>query len=172
MSKGNKPTLSDKIRALFKEGYDRKEIEKKLGVSPQLIYAVAKKEGLLKKKKKAVMPEQHPDPNVWVAEKKYVRAVAAAYKNAKKPSKIIKAVQEMTAEIEKVKSDLVNNPPHYRVGGIDTLDFIEAKDLNFRLANVVKYVVRCGRKADSDPVQDLEKAAFYLKREIDARKSA
>lgn len=68
--------------------------------------------------------------------------------------------------------DVVNHPPHYRTGGIDTLDFIEAKDLNFRLANVVKYVVRCGKKASSDPIQDLEKAMFYLKREIEVRKGA
>lgn len=67
--------------------------------------------------------------------------------------------------------DPVNHPPHYKAGGIEVIDFIEAKDLNFRLANVVKYVSRAGKK-NSDPVQDLEKAAWYLKREIDARKGA
>lgn len=69
------------------------------------------------------------------------------------------------------KSDPVYHPAHYKVGGIETIDFIEAKDLNYRLGNVVKYVSRAGKKS-SDPVQDLEKAMFYLKREIDARKSA
>ena len=67
--------------------------------------------------------------------------------------------------------DLVNYPPHYRTGGIETIDFIEAKDLNYRLGNVVKYVSRAGKKS-SDPVQDLEKAAWYLQREIAARKNA
>jgi len=67
--------------------------------------------------------------------------------------------------------DVINHPPHYTTGGVETLDFIEAKDLNYRLGNVVKYVSRVGKK-DSDPVQDLEKALFYLKREIDARKGA
>jgi hypothetical protein len=67
--------------------------------------------------------------------------------------------------------DLVNHPPHYKSGGIETIDFIEAKDLNYRLGNVVKYVSRAGRK-NSDPVQDLEKAAWYLQREIAARKNA
>jgi len=67
--------------------------------------------------------------------------------------------------------DVINHPPHYKSGGVETLDFIEAKDLNYRLGNVVKYVSRAGKK-DSDPVQDLEKALFYLKREIDARKTA
>jgi hypothetical protein len=68
--------------------------------------------------------------------------------------------------------DPVNHPPHYKTGGVETIDFIEAKDLNYRLGNVIKYVVRCGKKDGSDPVQDLEKARFYLDREIAARKNA
>jgi hypothetical protein len=36
----------------------------------------------------------------------------------------------------------------------------------------VKYVVRAGKKVGVDPVQDLEKAEFYLKREIARRKRA
>jgi hypothetical protein len=68
----------------------------------------------------------------------------------------------------------VNHPPHYTAGGIDFIDFAEAKGLteNAYLFNVVKYVVRAGKKADVDPVQDLEKAEFYLKREIARRKRA
>ena len=68
--------------------------------------------------------------------------------------------------------DLVNKPPHYTDGGVDTLKFIEAKDLNYRLGNVVKYISRAGKKVGSDPVQDLEKARFYLEREIEARRDA
>ena len=64
-----------------------------------------------------------------------------------------------------IKEDMVNHPPHYTVGGIETIDFIEAKDLNYRLGNVVKYIVRAGHK-DSDPLQDLQKARWYLNREI------
>jgi hypothetical protein len=117
---------------------------------------------------------------------------------AKKPSKIVDAVQEMKATLDaldKIKDkpkkvivqpdyldkaltllknqqpDLVNHPPHYKTGGIETIDFIEAKDLNYRLGNVIKYVSRAGRK-NSDPVEDLQKAAWYLTREIEARKRA
>ena len=72
---------------------------------------------------------------------------------------------------KETEADPVNHPPHYTKGGIETIDFIEAKDLNYRLGNVVKYVARAGKK-DSDPVQDLEKAAWYLQREILARKQA
>lgn len=65
--------------------------------------------------------------------------------------------------------DAVNHPPHYKVGGIETIDFIESKGLNYRLGNVVKYVSRAGHKVGSDPVEDLNKALFYLKREIAER---
>ena len=70
--------------------------------------------------------------------------------------------------------DLVNKPPHYTAGGMDFLDYAEAKGLteNAYLFNVVKYVSRAGKKVGVDPVQDLEKAEFYLKREIARRKKA
>jgi hypothetical protein len=66
---------------------------------------------------------------------------------------------------KKDMSDPVHNPPHYKSGGIEVIDVIEAFDLNFRLANVIKYVLRAGRKGDA--LEDLEKAAWYLDREID-----
>ena len=68
--------------------------------------------------------------------------------------------------------DLVNHPDHYTSGGIETIDFIEAKDLNYRLGNVVKYVSRCGKKLEGDPLKDLLKARWYLDREIKARERA
>ena len=63
----------------------------------------------------------------------------------------------------------VHNPAHYKSGGIEVIDVIEAFDLNFRLANVIKYVLRAGRKGDA--LEDLEKAAWYLDREIDKLES-
>ena len=62
-------------------------------------------------------------------------------------------------------SDPVHNPSHYKSGGIEVIDVIEAFGLNYRLGNVIKYVLRAGRK--DDLLQDLEKAAWYLDREID-----
>jgi len=62
-------------------------------------------------------------------------------------------------------SDPVHNPSHYKSGGIEVIDVIEAFELNYRLGNVIKYVLRAGRK--DDLLQDLEKAAWYLDREID-----
>ncbi len=174
-------TMSSKIRRLIKQGKTPSETAKALKIRPARVYTVL----WLDKKKNQVTPEQHPDPAVREVERHYIKSANAAYK-AKKPSKIIKAVNEMKATLDaldKIKdrdgeiedfyelTDLVNHPPHYKAGGVETIDFIEAKDLNYRLGNVVKYVSRAGRK-DSDPVQDLEKAAWYLQREIAARKRA
>ena len=64
------------------------------------------------------------------------------------------------------KHDPVNHPSHYKVGGIETIDFIEAKKLNYNLGNVVKYITRADHKGNRK--QDLEKARWYLDREIKA----
>jgi hypothetical protein len=60
--------------------------------------------------------------------------------------------------------DLVNQPPHYTTGGIETIDFIEAKKLNYNLGNVVKYLTRADHKGNK--LEDLQKAQWYLTREI------
>ena len=58
----------------------------------------------------------------------------------------------------------MNHPPHYTVGGLEVIDFIEAKQLSYHLGNVVKYIVRAGHKGDA--LQDLQKARWYLERAI------
>lgn len=63
----------------------------------------------------------------------------------------------------------VHSPTHYTHGGIETIDYIEAKGLGYHLGNVVKYVSRCGRKTGTDPLKDLKKALWYLNREIEVR---
>jgi len=60
--------------------------------------------------------------------------------------------------------DVVNQPVHYTDGGIETIDFIEAKQLGYNLGNVIKYVSRAGKKGNR--LQDLQKAQWYLTREI------
>jgi len=61
-------------------------------------------------------------------------------------------------------ADPVNHPEHYKVGGIETIDFIEAKSLSYNLGNVVKYLTRADHKGNK--LQDLQKAQWYLNREI------
>jgi hypothetical protein len=81
-------------------------------------------------------------------------------------------IHEMPFSVEEVlqeaKEDAVNHPPHYKTGGIEVIDFIEAKGFNYRLGNVVKYVSRASHKGNY--IQDLEKAKWYLEREISKAK--
>lgn len=60
--------------------------------------------------------------------------------------------------------DNVNHPAHYKVGGIETIDFIEAKGLGYNLGNVIKYITRADHKDNT--IEDLCKARWYLNREI------
>jgi len=68
--------------------------------------------------------------------------------------------------------DLVNHPPHYKAGGIEVIDVIEAKELGYHLGNTVKYILRAGRKDKATELQDLEKAQWYLNRKIANLKKA
>jgi hypothetical protein len=66
--------------------------------------------------------------------------------------------------VETHHTDNVNHPAHYKVGGVETIDFIEAKGLNYNLGNVVKYITRAEHKGNLR--EDLLKARWYLEREI------
>lgn len=74
-----------------------------------------------------------------------------------------------------IMADIINSPEHYTLGNIETIDFIEAKNLNFNLGNVVKYISRCGHKKspgkslETKALEDLKKAQYYLNREIETR---
>ncbi len=63
--------------------------------------------------------------------------------------------------------DPVHSPAHYTSGGVETIDFIEAKALNYHLGNAVKYISRAGRKSPGTYVEDLQKARWYLDRAIE-----
>lgn len=70
---------------------------------------------------------------------------------------------------EIAEQEKVDHPPHY--GGdtvYETIKVIEAWELGFCLGNAVKYISRAGKKDDA--VLDLEKARWYLDREIQRRR--
>jgi hypothetical protein len=75
-----------------------------------------------------------------------------------------------TIDEDKPKKEMVDHPKHY--GGKDNpyeaIKVIEAWDLGFNLGNTLKYISRAGKK--DNIIQDLEKALFYLDREIQNRK--
>lgn len=62
--------------------------------------------------------------------------------------------------------DNVNSPAHYTDGKIEVIDFIEDKGLNFHRGNAVKYIARAGKKDPKKEIEDLQKAAWYINREI------
>lgn len=69
------------------------------------------------------------------------------------------------ADISPQESDSVNHPAHYTAyKGVEVIDF--AEQLNFNRGNVVKYVARAGLKNPDTEIEDLEKAAWYIRREI------
>jgi hypothetical protein len=75
--------------------------------------------------------------------------------------------------IEKLRQkcgELSQQPqPYYHSGTYEAINVIEAWGLNFCLGNVIKYVARAGRKTDN-PIEDLEKAKWYIEREIEKLK--
>jgi hypothetical protein len=55
--------------------------------------------------------------------------------------------------------DDTTNPGHYSQYAIQPIDFIMENDLPFWMANVIKYVMREGRK---NGIEDLKKAKKYI----------
>jgi hypothetical protein len=64
--------------------------------------------------------------------------------------------------------DNVNHPKGYNnhPSGIECITIV--RHMNYNLGNVVKYIWRCDLKGN--PIEDLEKAAWYLNDEISKRK--
>lgn len=65
-------------------------------------------------------------------------------------------------------NEQIDHPKHYNAGKIEAIDVIEDWKLNFSLGCVIKYVCRAEYKDST--IQDLEKASWYLTREIERRK--
>lgn len=65
----------------------------------------------------------------------------------------------------------VNSPDHYTVGGIETIDYLQAKltreEFNGYLkGNIFKYISRADHKGG---VEDLKKAQWHLNKLIDVQ---
>lgn len=63
--------------------------------------------------------------------------------------------------------DMINHPPHYTAhpSGIECIEITE--HMGFNLGNAVKYIWRADLKADA--IEDLKKAVWYIKRELQKR---
>jgi len=147
------------------------DVAKAVGVKPAYVATVLwnakKKAKVAKKAKKATLTLPKPkweqlglfSSNKSLGQLAYEAGVGMA-----------KARMEGQRQIEmfEPKADPVNNPAHYTVGGIETIDFIEAKKLGYNLGNVIKYLTRADHKGNK--MEDLRKAQWYLTREINSLK--
>lgn len=70
----------------------------------------------------------------------------------------------MTTEV----ADMVNHPPHYNShpSGVECITITE--HFNFLLGSAIKYIWRADDKGN--PIQDLEKAVWYVQRELGRRR--
>jgi len=67
-------------------------------------------------------------------------------------------------------TEKVNHPSHYHPDSIEAIDVIESWQLGFCLGNALKYIARAGHKDKDKKQQDLEKAIWYLQREISSNR--
>ena len=63
-------------------------------------------------------------------------------------------------------NDIINHPSHYTDGKIEVIEFIEDKKLNYHRGNAIKYICRAGKKDPQKEIEDLQKAIWYINREI------
>jgi hypothetical protein len=145
------------------------ELAKKLGITAKQ-YAegllAEQKKKPIKKPKVVKKPEMKKFLGVTIAKDDITNLtdeqVSRLVANLGKPKQ--RMLEPVQIEMFEPKADPVNHPAHYKVGGIETIDFIEAKKLNYNLGNVVKYLTRADHKGNRK--QDLEKAKWYLEREL------
>jgi hypothetical protein len=145
-----------------------KEVAEAVGSSYQYVYIVMSNE----KKKPKVTKKKKPNWKQMGFFSSNVSAVSEIEDTVTDTHKerMMELAYGTTAgrktRMEGNRGDPVNNPAHYTVGGIETIDFIEAKKLNYRLGNVVKYLTRADHKGNK--IEDLRKAQWYLEREIES----
>ncbi len=68
-------------------------------------------------------------------------------------------------DVADAQHDAVNHPKHYtdHPSGVECIQITE--HMNFCLGNAIKYLWRAGEKGDT--VEDLQKAVWYINREIE-----
>jgi BRCT domain type II-containing protein len=162
-----------------------REISTALGVKPPYVHTVLWKTKQKPAEKKSAPKKGRPAPKKWktlhvsTSDNSVEKAIQAEVDKYHVKLKNVAPYVPMQVDLTQHKdgsitekitmiepaSDPVNHPAHYKVGGIETIDFIEAKKLNYNMGNAVKYITRADHKGSRK--QDLEKAIWYLKRELD-----
>ena len=157
-----KLTKTAKVLAYVKNNPNAKAIEvaKAIGVTPNSVYQI------IHKSKKVA--QSKPSTNVPNGQMSLALFSDPPKRGRPNKNKIVTPKEMIQSVVDRynksVEKDNVNHPAHYKVGGIETIDFIEAKSLNYNLGNVVKYLTRADHKGNK--LEDLKKAQWYLNREV------
>ena len=75
----------------------------------------------------------------------------------------------MSNKENKQATETVNHPDHYKEGGMEVIDVINAFSHvrgSFALGNAIKYILRAGKKNPATYTEDLKKAIWYLQDEV------
>lgn len=185
-----KPNISAKIRSFIAANPNAtaRYVADQLGVPIQRVYnvryklqAVAKNPKivtLVGSSDKSIMEQLNPDIPVY---KDSVTNVTSTRLKELLSKRLMQGTHRPDAHpvldkdlIEMIDkpADAVNNPAHYTDGGIETIDYIEAKGLGYHLGNAVKYISRAGKKGTNQGLEDLRKAQWYLARAIEKNEYA
>lgn len=155
-----KNSMAHKIRAFLKLHPKAKAatIAKDLGVKPSVVHSTLWRDKKLGAPKRRYTKKAKA--GAWTP-------IAVVSSNTPFEPRIIEmpiTMEEPKIEAPNIEVDMVNSPPHYKVGGIEVIDFIQAKltTEEFRgylQGNVLKYSSRVGYKGDAS--EDLAKLVWY-----------
>ena len=173
MKKATKPSKASKVRA-YQAAHPNAtatDVAKACGITPAYVYAIRHDD----KKLSVKVPKQLKWRHVTTTTSKepampFKEEAERIFELTKGRQRMHPVTGKMLMEnveritMEEPQADNVNHPAHYKVGGIETIDFIEAKGLSYHLGNVVKYIARADSKGNRK--EDLLKAQWYLNREI------
>jgi hypothetical protein len=162
MATKKKPNQAQNIRDYAAKRPDAKiaDIAHSMGIRYQTVYAVLKAKPSVKVPKvvKHLGVTMAKDDVTKLTEEQTARLIFNNTQGRQRLEAANRVAEALLAD------DNVNHPAHYKAGGIETIDFIEAKQLNYHLGNVVKYITRADIKGNRE--EDLLKARWYLNREI------
>ena len=148
-----KSNTKSRIMMMLRQGVKAAEIADKVGSSVSYVYMV---------KKEMKDPESESKAKPISSYERLLKDTLVQAHNER--PRIRMQSSPSTNIVKPYATDMINSPPHYTAGGIETIDFIEAKKLGYNLGNVVKYITRSDLKGDR--LENLEKALWYLNREI------
>jgi hypothetical protein len=156
--------MSEKVRRYLAKNPQAKarEVAAALGVKVSLVYAIKYKKP---KVPSPAVPKAKPvDIDAVHKDGKFSVTVPVPPAVQQELFPKAKFHEDVTRLAHNPKDDLVNHPAHYKAGGIETIDFIEAKltreeYIGYLKGNALKYASRIGKKGAPDI--DAGKMAWY-----------